>query len=384
MKKKTNPSSHPAVAEVPIFRIVLTGGPCGGKSSAQSLITDRLEGLGFDVYRVPEAATLLFSGGVNVGDPDPPPVIEVQRSILRTMLALEDNFASVARSTGRPSVILCDRGTMDASAYMQPDAWDALLNEYGFTTVGLRDARYDAVIHMVTAADGAEDFYSLESNRTRTESAVEARRLDDAVRDAWIGHAHLRVIDNSTGFENKVMRVLTAACEVVGIPEPMEVERKFLIAASPAAAAIPVKFEEFEIEQTYLASEKKGWEARVRRRGQSGSFVYTHTMKRPIGAGTAERIELERKIPGSDYIAFLAQADPDLRPVYKRRRVFLWENTYFEWDTFEAPRSGLQILEVEVGDLKSPLKLPPFIEIEREVTGEAEFLNRTIAGSPAS
>lgn len=33
--------------EKKIFKIVLTGGPCGGKSSALSLIRDRLLGLGY-------------------------------------------------------------------------------------------------------------------------------------------------------------------------------------------------------------------------------------------------------------------------------------------------------------------------------------------------
>ncbi len=48
-----------------LYRIVLTGGPCGGKSTALSAITDRLQGLGFQVYRVPETATLLLGGGVS-------------------------------------------------------------------------------------------------------------------------------------------------------------------------------------------------------------------------------------------------------------------------------------------------------------------------------
>jgi len=35
-----------------------------------------------------------------------------------------------------------------------------LLDEMGYNAVQLRDNRYDAVIHLVTAADGAEDYYN--------------------------------------------------------------------------------------------------------------------------------------------------------------------------------------------------------------------------------
>jgi hypothetical protein len=51
------------VGSVPVFRIVLTGGPCGGKTTCLSAITERMQGLAFQVYRIPETATLLLGGG---------------------------------------------------------------------------------------------------------------------------------------------------------------------------------------------------------------------------------------------------------------------------------------------------------------------------------
>ena len=41
----------------------------------------------------------------------------------------------------------------------------------------LRDARYDQVVHMMTAANGAEDFYQLD-NPARSEGLELARDLD--------------------------------------------------------------------------------------------------------------------------------------------------------------------------------------------------------------
>lgn len=58
---------------------------------------------------------------------------------------------------------------MDGKAYMEPDSWQVLLDEYGYNLINLRDKRYDAVIHLVTAADGAEEFYNLDNNLARYE-----------------------------------------------------------------------------------------------------------------------------------------------------------------------------------------------------------------------
>ena len=42
-------------------RVVLTGGPCGGKTTCLSHLSDHLSRLGLRTYSVPEAATLLFT-----------------------------------------------------------------------------------------------------------------------------------------------------------------------------------------------------------------------------------------------------------------------------------------------------------------------------------
>ena len=84
-------------------------------------------------------------------------------------MALEDQFEELAEIAGGPTMLLCDRGVMDGKAYIQDEGWQALLYENGYNMVNLRDKRYDAVIHLVTAADGAEEFYTLENNQARYE-----------------------------------------------------------------------------------------------------------------------------------------------------------------------------------------------------------------------
>lgn len=57
----------------------------------------------------------------------------------------------------------------------------------------LRSSRYIAIFHLVTAAEGAEKFYTLENNGIRIESIEEAREVDRRTCRAWIGHPKLYV-----------------------------------------------------------------------------------------------------------------------------------------------------------------------------------------------
>ena len=56
--------------------------------------------------------------------------------------------------------MLCDRGILDGSAFINSEMWSQICDEQEIEPQALADKRYDAVLHMVTAAEGAEDFYN--------------------------------------------------------------------------------------------------------------------------------------------------------------------------------------------------------------------------------
>ena len=76
---------------------------------------------------------------------------------------------------------------MDPSAYMPREDWLKVLQELRLDEAALRDQRYDFVIHLVTAAKGAENFYSLDNNTVRYEGLELARSTDDQIMNAWNG-----------------------------------------------------------------------------------------------------------------------------------------------------------------------------------------------------
>jgi hypothetical protein len=97
------------------------------------------------------------------------------------------------QARGRPAVLLCDRATYDGKAYLSDEKWNTVLRERRVTEEELRDGRYNAVFHLVTAADGAEAYYTLENNTARSETPEQARELDKRGQRAWLGHPHMYV-----------------------------------------------------------------------------------------------------------------------------------------------------------------------------------------------
>ena len=202
-----------------IKKIVLTGGPCAGKTTGLVRIIEHFSSLGFKVFTVPEVPTLFSLGGWNYLTPNRRLYYEGERAILETQLALENHFLRMAEVCTKPVLIVCDRGTMDISAYMKPEEWEDITAKAGTNSNQLRE-RYDAVLHLVSAADGAEQFYTPATNSTRYEKADEeglrlARELDKKVVKAWMGHPHLRIINNHDDFENKMNRVIREISNVL-------------------------------------------------------------------------------------------------------------------------------------------------------------------------
>eukprot|EP01114_Cavostelium_apophysatum_P022054 TRINITY_DN7854_c0_g1_i1.p2 TRINITY_DN7854_c0_g1~~TRINITY_DN7854_c0_g1_i1.p2 ORF type:complete len:499 (-),score=97.37 TRINITY_DN7854_c0_g1_i1:1555-3051(-) len=371
----------------PIYRIVLTGGPCGGKSTALSLISDRLRNLGFRVFVVPEAATVVITGGgiwKDMSSMSSDQQLAFEGSLMKTKMALEDAFYSLAEATNEPSVIICDRGTMDTAAYLPQASWEVLLHEFSWNMMNLRDRRYDAVIHLVSAAIGAEKYYTTENNAARSETVEQARSLDFKILNAWVGHPSIRIIDNSTDFQNKIKRVITQVCQVVGAPKPFNYKRKFMIA--DANINIPVKYEQFEVEQTYLINPGKnqapGYNY-LRRRGQNGSYHYSYSELRDIPDSTNhekdEKTVLERQISGREYIALQKQADPERSTVKKRVKCFVYNNQYIQLSTFLEPNNGISWIEIESVNTEQNVDLPPWLGAMKEVTENTKFTSYEIA-----
>lgn len=352
-------------------KIVLTGGPCAGKTTALVKIMEHFSSIGYKVFIIPELPTLFLQAGMDYLTDNKDLFYEGEKATLEMQIALEDKFLQMAKSVKQPVLIVCDRGAMDISAYMNPVLWNQIISDVKMNNEMLR-SRYDAVLHLVSAADGAEQFYTIATNNKRTEGIELARILDKKVIQAWSEHPHLRVINNHEDFETKLERVLQEISDVLEIPRQAVEERKYIIRLKDNIPEAIVS----EITQTYLTSEPYS-EVRLRRRILNGLTVNVHTTKKILPNN--EQVETERQIDNNLYESLLQQADPYRQPIHKMRETFIWKGQFFELDTFIDPYKGLQILETK-GILKhEDIIFPPFIEIIEDITGITKYYNYNLA-----
>jgi CYTH domain-containing protein/predicted ATPase len=367
-------------------KVVLTGGPCAGKTSILSYVHEKLSDYGRDVYLLPEAATFLIHQGMAlkraVREKRWDDARYYQLEIMRLQSENEKRAMRFAEHESRPAVIVCDRGIPDSLAYLNladygEDMYRELLKELGNPDPYSVCAQYAAVIKLTTAADGAEAFYTTANNTARDETPEEARHLDRLIERAYLLNAHFRVIDNSTDFEGKKLRALQAICHAIGIPVPCEIERKYLVQTVPCFPHFTVPYSFVDIEQSYIVSPDLGEEVRIRRRSKDQSSLYYLTRKRRLAPGKS--VEIEEMISWQRYFELLALRDPTRGVVKKRRYCFLYKNQYFELDIFGNFPKSLCLLEIELTEEQQEVNLPPFVSVYGEVTDDPAYSNYALA-----
>lgn len=420
IKKQLHQNAH-------IYRVVLTGGPCAGKSTMLSMIQTKFaQRTGIKVYTVPEAATLLVGGGLEWKDMTYEKVIEYQLALLRVQVALEDQLFAIARANNQPSLIVSDRGCMDGRAYCSPEQFSEILRRGGWELETLRDERYDAVVHMVSAAIGAPGFYNFD-NPARFENVDEAVVADEKLRQMYIGHPLLRVFDNATSFDAKLERVMQFIGNLIGHEFPHNTTRRFVLKNAPLETSINIPFVRARVTITVLNNSSEDEVMQIMKREQDNSCVYFYTcIKRkkdavvppplvqkdeqpldisssgsePAGGdsiapttnggdvdtdpenetslsmgmeGTMRLDEdsatkSEHRISAREYASLLHQRDPTRVDVVKDNISFVYHSHYCEVATFVAPTwtIGRSTLYVDCEDSKASLELPSFLVVQHE------------------
>lgn len=343
----------------------------------------------------PEAFSLLVSNGMPfdylgaVKGMD----IVVQDTVMDMQIGMEDSFERVLRARGKPAVLLCDRGLMDGSAYMKEEDWNKLMRKRDVNCVSeLREGRYNAVFHLVTAAEGAEEYYTLENNAVRTEPPELAKNLDHMTRNAWVGHPSLKIFDNSTDFETKLQRVVEETARLVGLPTHLpRVTTKFLLKKEPDLSAFPkeVAYQIFNVEKVYLYEENENENISqenvlkeysfIRKRtsldksGNESGSVYGWTVVQKTRDG--QTIEKKRIITKREYLSLFNNRDKSRYIVRQKRISFLWNLQSFNVHVFKEPSDDICILHAQVQsspDNNDKVDMPSFLDVDRLITDSME------------
>ena len=117
-----------------ITKIVLTGGPCGGKSTAIEKIDEYFTKRGYKVISVPETATELISNGITPQNCENP--FEFQKILMTLQMEKEHLFEKAASNMNYKKIImLYDRGVLDNKGYVNNDEFNKLMRLFNTTII---------------------------------------------------------------------------------------------------------------------------------------------------------------------------------------------------------------------------------------------------------
>ncbi len=179
---RSNASAHSKV------RIVITGGPCSGKTALIKIL-----GMNFhrELALVEDAAAFLFKAGFPRQT-----TVEGKKCQERAIYHLRQEFENLAELEQEKIGALCDHGSLDSLAYWPGDELEFF--DSVKSSMSADKARYDWIINI----DSLPPF-ELGASEILTETADEALKLNERVRHAWRLHPRLITLPNGLDFQKK-------------------------------------------------------------------------------------------------------------------------------------------------------------------------------------
>ena len=235
---KTNLTSLSAAEEIKggCWVICLTGGPCGGKSSCLTQLVKELAYKDFQVFVAPEMPTLMQTECLCEFPFVPNATVEQvahmncwEGNKMQLQENMEDALHQIAVSSGKRTIIICDRGVPDSAAYVDENHFQDILDHRNWNQDKLFD-RYSLVIHLETAAIDTSVYETLAAeNEARREDKQQAIEQDHKTQQAWVSHRNVKMIRNrncvapgernpARDFEIKKKKVVDAVFDHLEIP----------------------------------------------------------------------------------------------------------------------------------------------------------------------
>ncbi len=206
--------------EAKVIKVVLTGGPGGGKTSVLNAIKNlaqvdgkykniiKLGDKKIKLITIPETATELISNGITPTESKK--VYDFQEALFNIQKAKEENAMNVLKFGYDADIVLFiyDRGLLDGMAYLDTKVdFENILFSNGVQELELLDS-YDLVIDLLSTAVCSPDKYSSVSNQSRYEDKKWAKSVDERTTAMWVGHRNMRVFDSSVPLEEEIENVI--------------------------------------------------------------------------------------------------------------------------------------------------------------------------------
>lgn len=184
-----------------VRKVVMTGGPCSGKSKAISTLKKERN----DIHFVPEVATILISQVGILPGRDPLARKRFQHTLYRVQRIFEATSAEFAAENGKDTMVI-DRGLVDCAAYL-----DGGLDEMEVAFATSRDVEYRQYQKVICLDVPPREIYDAnkDNNEARMETYEQAYALGERIKDVWSPHPNFRFIP-SGDWDVKLNTIRTA------------------------------------------------------------------------------------------------------------------------------------------------------------------------------
>jgi predicted ATPase len=195
------------------LKVMLTGGPGGGKSSALATLKSMLLKRGYSVFIIPENGTRLLDaiGGFDPSWRKRESLIRMQRIFLDFQRAQEEAIISLAEMKEENTIVLLDRGIKDGKLFMDDLSWNEVTGISEDDINRECQERYDIVLHMTSVAVDRPELYEFgpgSNNPARFHTAAEAKENDLRAKECYKNHNRTVIVRTSESFQDKMSCVL--------------------------------------------------------------------------------------------------------------------------------------------------------------------------------
>lgn len=173
------------------YKIVLTGGPCGGKTNSIEFLSQKLSTQDYSVKTVNETANSLLKLGYI-------PSANISTFDFQNLL-FKIQFLSEYLSEGKSNVLLCDRGLFDGKVYIDNNDFQEILNLNKVKEKELFST-YNVALYFRSISHEYPDEFS----KKRVYESPEVGRIrDENCKEIWDEKIVFCDYDNFDGFNNK-------------------------------------------------------------------------------------------------------------------------------------------------------------------------------------
>ena len=394
-----------------VRRIALTGGPCGGKTTTMAKLEERLRNLGMQVFVVPEATGLITNAGAGLKSTCGENCEAIKSWVinkLKMQQTIEDSLVRIAVASEKASVVICDTGLLDSVIHLPDrDAWLDVLSQLNLSEQTIH-SRYDFILHLSTAAKGAEMFYNA-THEVGCYTKCQAIEIDNILIDAWGNHPRFSAVENpqveGSGMEEKTKHAVSNVCRFLGVQSPMTYRQQYAVSLELLGSDSIPDIDAFQIEITFIEGstsvENKYLRRRISRKYVGETDSYTKCTKKitmitplwapmPVDEKTpppkgllldlgsfpsedcssgcsssftsppsskSTRLEsTETLISQREYSDMCTQAMKSCRPLTIKRRCFPHDNFWFQLDYYK--QAQVLLLEVETSTKNCDVSFP--------------------------